>query len=153
MKIRNGFVSNSSSSSFLVFSKQKTLYDALKEGFDEIFAIPDVEERSPSERFCNQMKPFWLEQLSNGEYNDFWSNEMVNADCPESVVNVVSSEEEWTKYVDDKLTDDVKELFASGWNCFMLDVPDGGDGGSLLQNISRHFVRPLKGETIIIRDY
>jgi hypothetical protein len=150
VKTRTGFVSNSSSSSFLVFSKANTLFDALYDGYEEIFEIPK-EDKSSSELFCEKMKEFWPYHLSNGEYNHFWFEEKDQyGNYKENTIEKISTVEEYKKYVDDFVREEVVTLFKDGWNCFSLDVPDGGDGGTVLQNISRGFVHPLVGKKIVI---
>jgi len=128
MKIRTGFISNSSSSSFIVCSKER-FEDAIEHEFEEIFNIPTIDRIADApfkDRFIHELKWDICQSLSDTDtsYYDFKNWEEIE-----------KSSEIDTRWWEENEKNEIKRLFADGWNYVsFLDIPNRGDGGSALQS-------------------
>jgi hypothetical protein len=143
MKIRNGFVSNSSSSSFIILSKEDTLENTLDKYYDEIFNISD-DDNSIQVRFLKALKDDVIRYLLEGEYNNFHSN----VDDCRLITNKIDKNNcmYYSEYVNEK----VKKLIDKDFNAFYLDISDYGDGGNVIQNAARYGFKDFRSENLYI---
>jgi hypothetical protein len=113
MKIRSGFVSNSSSSSFIVAVPNNT---DPEEAIREAFLLP---KGHPMEGLVNQICRAVLRNgdiMTKEEYADnYWGE-------------IPKTEEEWDKFWKDSQYPQAKELYDKGWSVFhgYFSDEDGG---------------------------
>jgi hypothetical protein len=140
MKIRVGFISNSSSSSFLVFSKENSLYEALEKEYDNWMGDGTSEI---GKNFLANLKYELIEELSNYEGNHFYFDEY-------DQTGVLTTVNEFRKWYDEEPSDKIKKYFANGMKVYYLDIPDYGEGGTHLQKVCRHAFKDFQSENLII---
>jgi hypothetical protein len=132
MKIRNGFVSNSSSSSFLVVTKENSITDFLYKYLDVLLEYP-IPTNLAFARFLNFITPVLIEELAQGELLFYKGNSDTEG------VNVLTTETEVDEYLDDReiresVFREIKKRVKDGSKVFLLDLPNYGDGGSNFQS-------------------
>jgi hypothetical protein len=108
---RMGFVSNSSSSSFVVLAREKTLYDAFFQNFRHIFGSDTL-----ASKLFLDIKETVMSQLME-------DNTMTPMD------STVDTESPLYPYL------------VRGFNVFKFNVPDRGDGGTIIQEGLRNTLK------------
>jgi hypothetical protein len=139
MKMRIGFISNSSSSSFIVFSKEKDLYSALIESYDDFMGLTGS-INSIGKNVLETVKEKVCETLASEDYNYFEYNEehidVINIHNYEKYQTVLNQ-----RYIN---------LIKIGYNMFCLHIPDFGDGGDFIQDIMSKSLESFNNEKIKI---
>jgi hypothetical protein len=121
MKIRTGFVSNSSSSSFLICSKNKD-DEFIKRRLAELLQF---NKASPGRVFTDEDEVNFLSQVMADEYL---------APHGEAELERYYS---WDEYPSDGASAAIEALFKEGFIVFEGEMPDYGMGGSTMQAFLR----------------
>jgi hypothetical protein len=167
MKTRNGFVSNSSSSSFIIAAKENTLKDALYNNYEEIWGLEKLDEDTFAYDFVKSLKEDWIEYITErdcdfeGDTNFLYDKPKGNrcskedvseycwAECPvykdgiydcreEKVLHSISNKEDFIRCFDGiSPNDEIQKLLDDGFKLFRIDIPSDGDGGNIIQQHTR----------------
>jgi len=147
MKIRNGFVSNSSSSSFIIGSNNPKIKELLIEQFDKIFTSDSWPAKDLITAFKNELEI----ELDYGEYDiKTWK----------SYDNLKSHiRNDWLGYSDDLTDEEVEEdsqihkaLFENWKYVHEITFADNGDGGSKISAVMKDcFPYNFKNESLEIK--
>jgi hypothetical protein len=141
---------------------EETLEDVLDNNYDKIIGLRKT--ASYGFKFFEAIKPIWLEEIAannypfsyskpNAEYCDhemfddyclFTCNNPINrtGNCFKNVtLPRIDSPIDFEKVYRKKPDEDIVNLLSTGYNMFRLRVPDYGEGGNLIQKVSR-FIFP-----------
>jgi len=141
MKIRNGFVSNSSSSSFVIGSNEK-LDKTLKENFTEFFPAENERTKEFIKLLADEID--WeFESYDGHETMETWKEyEKYHRDG-------------WGQYNEEIPEEDIKlyKPFFDNWKyVHFIRIPSDGDGGTRLSQALRYaFPREYKSEKCEIK--
>jgi len=137
MKIRTGFVSNSSSSSFIVASNDENVQTTLTGHWDEMFAS----DNEHTNRFMKNIGPYAVDEIFDGDgFNDSWSNlrDLIH-DYERDNYDAMSD-------TDKKFYED---LFSRWKYVHEITIGDTGDGyGRISTALRRSFPRNYKSDNI-----
>jgi hypothetical protein len=170
---RLGFVSNSSSSSFIICAKEKTLEEALSNHYEEIMGFEEnINTNSYYYNFLKDLKNDWILYLCNmndnsttfeyDEPNPDYCREKETGEicyqCPKRSHNCrknielsrLSSLDEFKKVFDKPPNKEIVNIFEQGFNMFNLEIYSDGDGPNVIQQSSRFNFPTLDHENIKI---
>jgi len=136
MKIRNGFVSNSSSSSFIIGSNDR-IEDTMKKNFSKWFPATDERTKDFIQRIANELG--WEIGMwdSNSESFETWKD-FVKHEERNMYSGYEMSEDTIKKY---------KPFFEKWKYVHIIDIPSDGDGGTRLSQALRYtFPREFENE-------
>jgi hypothetical protein len=147
MKIRIGFCSNSSSSSFIICAKENTLEEALSNNYEDIMGISLKDKSSYAINFLKSLKEDWIYYLLYMEDNStsFHIDE-------ETTIEKITNREEYIKALDEEPPEDIEKLFGE-YNIFKLEIYSAGCGGNIIQKHSRFTLKDIDKVNIKIRYY
>jgi hypothetical protein len=153
LKKRTGFISNSSSSSFIICAKENTLDEALNNNYEDIMGISLKDNSSYAISFLNSLKEEWISYLlhmsdnsttfSYEEYNSFFEQSKSDYDIIEKVLDKISTKEEYKKVFEKDPPKNILELLKKGFNLFNLEIQSDGDGGNIIQQNTRFTLKEI----------
>jgi hypothetical protein len=165
MKKREGWVSNSSSTSFIVLSKKTTKYEASQDVARRLFDVSDSEEIDEEtlgvqERFLINVIEDVVEAFTAEDYAFAWEKEPADPwdryRYSEERVERLDTVEQLEKYLDGPLPEKfgwIRDKIINGYHLYRIDLPDFGEGGTGMQTaLKRTLDREMTGYDYIVRE-
>jgi hypothetical protein len=164
VKVRLGWVSNSSSSSFIIASKSSSREDAAKEAIRDLFWT-DSDRTDTHSQFIQFLRDDIAEALIDEDNDDYeiglfeWDrNPNDSSDLSICYAGVIEDVETLGKYLEidikklqGPVSKKVVDFLRSGQKLYLFNVPDYGEGGSLLQTALRASLH-TEGPVIALED-
>jgi hypothetical protein len=124
-----------------VFTKELSLSDFLEKHLCEIYYIDKkFEQLSPAEKFVKYALNYLSNDLLSTDSSFIIYNEHPKDGCHEKHYTSIKDFETFKSALDISnmaLLDEFKHHFDEGSQVFRLNIPDGGEGGTLLSTFAR----------------